>query len=107
MNNADPVTVRGFVLSAAFSRLFKCKVIGDGICEGSRLHTGPRVHDHSGRFINDGERLVLKENFEGNVLRLKDSYWLLNKVDLDLITSAYLIGGLSCAVVDEDVLVID
>ena len=54
-------------------------------------HTCPRVHNHSGRFVNYGEKFVLENDIERNVFRLKAGGRKLTQFDVDLVGISYLV----------------
>ena len=82
-------------------------MVGDRICQSSRLDTGAGMHDHAGRFVDNGEVFVLVNNIERDIFRLKSRDRHLDQIDLDDIAIVNFVGRFHRLFVDENVFVND
>lgn len=99
---ANAVRVPAVLLGEGLGKV-KC----DRIRQRPALHACSGMDDHAGRFVYNGEKLVLVNDIEGNILGLKSRDRSLDEVDLDIVVLADLVRWLYRFVVDENVLVID
>src|SRR5688572_2543406 len=72
----------------------RLKMPRDRIRQRTVLDPGARMYNHSGRFINHGEELILEKDIERNILGLEFRNRNFSEVDIDLIAIAKLVRRL-------------
>ncbi len=74
--------------------------------QGAGKRAGPvplrRMHDHAGRFVDRREPVVLVENIERDILRLRRFAGDFGKRETDLLVEPQAMGGLCTAAIDLD-----
>ncbi len=86
---------------------FSFAVMQERVDESVFLMAGGRMHHESGRFVQDQERVVLKENIQRHFFGLRFGRLGLRPVYLHLVTGMWCVGGLHASFVDQYVAFFD
>jgi len=82
-------------------------MICDSICECAGVNSGSGMDYHSGRFVDNGEKLVLKNDVERNIFRFENIGLHFDKIDIDLIIFMQFVRRLGRFFVDQHIAVLD